>query len=132
MNRTKNETETEIGIEVFPEFLVNGNDDHCDVIIKHDYYATDDDHGRSLLNSYLKAIAGKNQSIAFYITGSGAKILDAVFMDLNSGKDIRIFICSSSLKIYSPELPDGLSAVVLDDEEFFSELLMIRDAVIIE
>lgn len=49
------------------------------VLIKHDYYSTDSDHGRELLAGFIANLADSSfDSIVVYLIDKGVKLLDEV------------------------------------------------------
>ena len=71
----RNENATEY--EVFPEMEVKSGNDAVTVLIKHDYYSTDSDHGRELLAGFITNLADSSfDSIVVYLIDKGVKLLD--------------------------------------------------------
>ena len=63
-------------LEVLPE---NTNEDNATkyVLIKHDYYSTDSEHGREILSGFLTNLAASSySSIVIYLIDSGVRLLD--------------------------------------------------------
>ena len=47
------------------------------VLIKHDYYSSDSDHGRELLSGFLSSLSESSfSSVIVYLTDKGTKLLD--------------------------------------------------------
>ena len=48
------------------------------VLIKHDYYSSDSDHGRELLKSFLDVLTHSDfKNLIIYLTDKGTRLLDA-------------------------------------------------------
>ena len=48
------------------------------VLIKHDYYSSDSDHGRELLESFLDVLTHSDfKNLIIYLTDKGTRLLDA-------------------------------------------------------
>ena len=63
-------------LEVLPEKTVEDFSTKY-VIIKHDYYSTDSDHGREILSCFLTSLINSSyNSIVIYIIDKGVKLLD--------------------------------------------------------
>jgi len=63
-------------LEVLPEKTEEDNLTKY-VLIKHDYYSTDSDHGREILSGFLTTLADSSySSIVIYLIDSGVKLLD--------------------------------------------------------
>lgn len=127
--------------EIMPEeqFLTYSSDSHVVVLIKHDYYSTDDSHGRLLLNSFVESLYNSEKEIAaIYLVSSGVKVVS----DLTVGSFIEkivahhgasVYACSESISQYSIDL----SSIAFDVNEmtafeFFTELSAIDKLVVIE
>ena len=63
-------------LEVLPEKNEEDNATKY-VLIKHDYYSTDSEHGREILSGFLTTLADSSySSIVIYLIDSGVKLLD--------------------------------------------------------
>ena len=63
-------------LEVLPEKTDEGNSTKY-VLIKHDYYSTDSDHGRDILSNFLTSLINSSDSIVIYLIDKGVKLLDS-------------------------------------------------------
>ena len=101
-------------IEVLTDFAIDVSEsaNGLSVLIKHDYYSTDNDNGRALLDSLLDGlILASDRVFLLMITDSGVKLLE------NSSKLTELItrthqtlICRDSAKFYGvtvPSDPDG-------------------------
>ena len=63
-------------LEVLPEKPDEGNATKY-ILIKHDYYSADSEHGREILSGFLTNLAASSySSIVIYLIDSGVKLLD--------------------------------------------------------
>ena len=69
-----------VGQEDLAEFLVGDQAQQVAtkfVLIKHDYYSTDSDHGRDILSGFLTSLTDSSySSIVIYLIDKGVKLLD--------------------------------------------------------
>ena len=63
-------------LEVLPEKTDEGNSTKY-VLIKHDYYSTDSDHGRDILSNFLTSLINSSDSIVIYLIDKGVKLLNS-------------------------------------------------------
>jgi len=123
-------TESEIECLVDAEYELDGND--CSyrrmLLIKHDYYSSDNEHGRFLLNSFLKSLSnGKFSLESIILIDSGVRIADSAIMQtlVNSGTVNTVYICSESLEYCGLSTP-GYEHTVLPSSEIFDMLLWLQ------
>lgn len=63
-------------LEVLPEKTDEDNSTKY-VLIKHDYYSTDSEHGREILSGFLTSLINSSyNSIVIYLIDKGVKLLD--------------------------------------------------------
>ena len=63
-------------LEVLPEKADEDNSTKY-VLIKHDYYSTDSEHGREILSGFLTSLINSSyNSIVIYLIDKGVKLLD--------------------------------------------------------
>ena len=63
-------------LDVMPEKIDEGVATKY-VLIKHDYYSTDSDHGRDILSGFLTSLTDSSySSIVIYLIDKGVKLLD--------------------------------------------------------
>ncbi|MBR6879850.1 MAG: hypothetical protein IKN14_02060 [Clostridiales bacterium] len=127
------------GFELFPELESADGivSEGKTVIIKHDYYSSDSDHGRDLLHSFIRALSQTKIS-ALILIDSGVRLLssddeDTVFFLRRSCEYRIVTACSSSISEYGIDLTDDYKDIfLLDNDEIAETILSSRDAVIIE
>ena len=126
-------------ISILPELEVGGSDNSISILIRHDYYSSDNDHGKRLLNDLLLSLqtCGKDIDRIMFID-SGVKLLSSdSLIDhdcLNSliNKALNSCVCADSLDYYEIDvsiLPTKLIAVT--SEEIFSSLLFSHNTITI-
>ena len=74
-----NDKRAVVDFDLFPEeeMIDVGSFPNLTVHIKHNWYSEDTDHGRSLLSSFMTALAGSSQKAAvLLLSGSAVKMLD--------------------------------------------------------
>ena len=63
-------------LEVLPEKTDEGSSTKY-VLIKHDYYSSDSDHGREILSNFLTSLINSSySSIVIYFIDNGVRLLD--------------------------------------------------------
>ncbi len=126
-------------ISVLPELEVDGSEHSISILIRHDYYSSDNDHGKRLLNDLLLSLqtCGKDiDRIMFIDTGvkliSSDSMIDHKCLYSLIDKALNSCICSDSLDYYGIDasiLPTKLIAVT--SEEIFSSLLFSHNTITI-
>lgn len=108
------------------------------ILIKHDYYASDSDHGRELLRSFFKAINNSRfNNLIIYLVDKGTLLLDKnnplydAFCDLITRSEM-IIADKESLDFYGVE-PDPDSGIVKQSADSIAEdILLIPGILILE
>ena len=137
MNNNQKNNITEIEPE--EQFLTYVEDSHLIVLIKHDYYSTNDVHGKSLLQSYIESLYNnENEITAIYLVSSGVKVLNISSVADYIGKIIdhhgaSVYACSESIFEYGI----NISTVPFDVNELsafeiFSEITSFDKVIVIE
>ena len=90
------------------------------VLIKHDYYSSDNDNGRALLDSFLDGLTLSSDRIHMIIMTDSAVRLIETSGKLQSLIPLvnKTFICSDSISFYGvsvPDLGDKLTSVPLTE-----------------
>ena len=126
-------------IKILPELEIEGSDNSFSILFRHDYYSSDNDHGKRLLNDLLLSLqtCGKDIDRIMFID-SGVKLLSSdSLIDhdcLNSliNKALNSCVCADSLDYYEIDgsiLPPKLIPVT--SEEIFSSLLFSHNTITI-
>lgn len=118
-------------VSVFPELIDNAHSDSFSLIIKHDYYSSDSDHGRSLLDAFISSILINHTSVAsIYFIDSGVKLLSTnndlfeLIAELSSRR-IRLCACLDSYQQFEVESDDRVDICFLDSIDIATEVLAI-------
>ncbi|MCR5060764.1 MAG: hypothetical protein K6A80_07015 [Saccharofermentans sp.] len=113
------ETKSELTFELEEELEMERSADGGQVtlLIKHDYFSSDNEHGRALLKSFLGTVLDTQNVGTIILTDSGVKILAdgspclAVLNDIININMPRVLCCSDSLSFYGTACPDFAEAV---------------------
>ena len=122
-------------LDLYPELLINDNDANKIILIKHNYYSSDDEHGRMLLSAFLDVIADESSKISsVFLIDTGVKLLtsgtsSSLFFKSVREKGVNLVICRESAELY--EIPVG-DHEVYSAHEIALELLNTPDIFIIE
>lgn len=101
-------------LDLYPELLINDNDGNKIVLIKHDYYSSDDEHGRMLLSAFLDVLADESSKISsIFLIDKGVKLLSSYSLLLKSirEKGVNLVICRESAELYG---------IMVGDHEIYS------------
>ena len=108
------------------------------ILIKHDYYSSDSEHGRELLKSFFKAINNSRfNNLIIYLVDKGTLLLDKSnplydsFCDLINRSEM-IIADKESLVFYDVE-PDPDSGIVNQSADSIAEeIFLIPNILILE
>lgn len=120
-----------------PEMAVLDDSGSLSVLIKHDYYSSDNDHGRFLLSSFFDTLADCGDSISkIFIIDSAVRLLDDVSI---SGKLVKLFalsnysyICDDSLAYFDVEYSSHDNVIVCSFSDISIELLQAGNLITLE
>lgn len=108
------------------------------VLIKHDYYSSDSDHGRELLSAFLSALCNSSYtSIVVYLIDTGTLLLDdsnplyEEFLRL-SGKAEMVIAPKESLDQYGIILSSDIKVETLPAGSISEDLICIPNLLILE
>lgn len=108
------------------------------VLIKHDYYSSDSDHGRELLSAFLSALCNSSYtSIVVYLIDTGTLLLDdsnplyEEFLRL-SGKAEMVIAPKESLDQYGIILSSDIKVETLPAGAISEDLICIPNLLILE
>lgn len=108
------------------------------VLIKHDYYSSDSDHGRELLSLFLSSLRKSSFSnLIVYLVDSGTLLLDKSNplyeqMKLLSEKTEMIIAASESMAFYGVNESDNSKVVVQTMEIIAEDIICLSDLMIFE
>lgn len=64
-------------LDIYPDLLIDGSDGNLTVVIHHDYYSSNTDHGKILLKAFLEVLKDEFSKISrIYLIDSGVCLLD--------------------------------------------------------
>lgn len=124
-------------LEILPQQNDNGASSKT-VIIKHDYYSSDTEHGRELLKAILRALnKSKISSLVIYLVDSGTLLIDKdnplfdSFYPLIAKSEI-IIAADESLCYYNVD--PGIDPNILTQpiDSIAEDIILIPDLLIIE
>lgn len=96
----------ETSLELYPDLILDGEDGSVTVVITHDYYASDNDHGRELLLSFINAMLDDTGKMyRFIFVDSSVKLFSSVTdftfkMSQIASRGASVLLCSESLDYY--------------------------------
>ena len=135
-NNPQTENELTYELEEEYELSLDNNDSNISLLVKHDYYASDSEHGRELLSAFIRALSQTGRLDHIFLVDSGVKILDpghfaySSLMDAAGSKETCITVCSDSISYYGISLETVLD--VVDKDTFFSLLIYQQNLIISE
>ena len=124
-------------LEVLPE---KNDDDNATkyVLIKHDYYSTDSEHGREILSGFFSSLENSSyNSIVIYLIDKGVKLLDdsnplhVEFTRLVEKTEMLI-VCEDSIDSYNISVPDNLVFTKQSLCSMTEEIIYLPDYLILE
>ncbi|MBO7451769.1 MAG: DsrE family protein [Clostridiales bacterium] len=121
------ESATELNL--FPDLILDDSNGNLTVVIKHDYYSADTDHGRELLSAFFDVIADEFSKVSrIFVIDSGVKLLDPdnklheAFMTLVN-MDFSIIYCRESIDSFGIEFTKSDKNTLLSMHEIALELM---------
>ncbi len=124
-------------IEVLPEETKKDISSKT-VLIKHDYYSSDSDHGRELLSDFLSALRKSSYAnIIVYLVDSGTMLLDRSNqlyeqMKLLSEKSEMIIAASESMEFYGVIDSDNSKVITQSMDLISEDIICLSDLLILE
>ena len=108
------------------------------VLIKHDFYSSDSDHGRELLASFLSALCNASYaSVVVYLIDKGTKLLDEsnplhdAMLRLIERSEM-IIAASESIAFYEVNVPDNNKITEQSSRSIAEDIIYIPDLLILE
>ena len=106
------------------------------ILIKHDYYSSDSNHGRELLAAFFRAITGSRfNNLIIYLIDKGTMLLDKSnplyesFCNLTERAEM-IITAKESLDFYGIE-PDKDSRIVKQSADSIAEDILLLPGILI-
>lgn len=124
-------------LEVLPQKTDEGSSSKC-VLIKHDYYSSDSEHGRNLLASFLASITDSSyHSVIVYLVDKGVLLLDrsnALYeqMQLLIKKAEMVIVDEDSAFIYNVNDYTNTQISVQSFKSISEDILYSSDLLILE
>lgn len=116
-------------LDLYPDLLLDNSDGSLTVVIHHDYYSSDSDHGRILLRSFMEVLKDEFSKISkIFILDSGVCLLDKdnelndIFQELCK-LDFDIVVCKESIENFKIDTASYLGIRFLSMHEISLELL---------
>ena len=133
--KNNQETKSELTYEFEEELEMerSSESDRLTLLIKHDYYSSDTEHGRMLIKSFLETAADTQNIDKIILIDSGVKLLKednpcfAILNEIISHNMPHVLCCKESLVSYGiscPGFAEGASSGVLFLEMMESQRLI--------
>ena len=120
-----------------PDMTILDESSSLSVLIKHDYYSSDNDHGRMLLDTFLDTLIESGDQISKVILIDSAVRL--LVDDSFSAKLIRLFIlskysyvCDDSLAYFDIEYASHDNIIVCSASDISMELMQTERLITLE
>ena len=108
------------------------------VLIKHDFYSSDSDHGRELLADFISALCDASyKSIIVYLIGKGTRLLDESnplhdeMLRLTERSEM-VIAASESVAFYEVNVPDNNKITEQSSRSIAEDIIFIPDLLILE
>ena len=128
-----------------PEITVIDENGMLSVLIKHDYYSSDTDHGRKILSAFLDSLAEcgntieiteRNDHSKIILIDSAVKLLDidelAYRLEKLFGLSRYSYICEESLAFYEVEYTAHDNVVICSASDISMELMQTGNLITLE
>lgn len=124
-------------IEVLPKEIKKDPSSKT-VLIKHDYYSSDSDHGRELLSHFLSALRKSSyDNLIVYLVDSGTMLLDKsnpLYEQTRflSEKAEMIIAAAESMEFYGVNDSDNSKVVTQSMDLISEDIICLSDLLILE
>ena len=121
-----NEYLTDENYAYFPELEMDESESGVSLLIRHDFYSSDNEHGQKLLNSLLMQYLDSNKKISnLFIVDSGVRLLDSENDYLVAVSDLlhiadEVFVCKDSVDYYGTLIEETPNMSMIDSNDFFA------------
>ena len=120
-----------------PDMTMLDESENLSILIKHDYYSSDNDHGRMLLASFLDTLAESGDSISkIIIIDSAVRLLED---ESCSAKLVKLFalskysyICDDSLAYFDIDYSSHDNVIVCSASDISMELIQTGHLITLE
>ena len=131
-----NNFNTELDLLTDVALDVNESANSISVLLKHDYYSTDNDNGRALLDSLLDGlILAADRINMIIITDSAVRLLESSSKLINLIKLVHLtLVCRDSADYYEVQIPEDkeLQINIVPINDITDEIIESRPDLIIE
>ena len=124
-------------LEILPQKEENDSSAKT-VLIKHDYYSSDSDHGRDLLRALLRALyKSQINKLVIYLIDSGTLLLDkenALFKTFQPliAKSEMVIVADESLLFYGIDADIDLNILTQPLDSIAYDIINLPDILILE
>ena len=120
-----------------PEITVIDENGMLSVLIKHDYYSSDTDHGRKILSTFFDSLAECGNTLSkIILIDSAVKLLDidelAYRLEKLFGLSRYSYICEESLAFYEVEYTAHDNVVICSASDISMELMQTGNLITLE
>lgn len=120
-----------------PEMTLLDENGTLIVLIKHDYYSSDSDHGRILLGSFLDSLAESGSTISkLFLIDSGVRLLNDISFAQKIEKLFSLskysYISEESLAFYGIEYVSHANIIVCPVSDITMEIIDAGQIITIE
>lgn len=120
-----------------PEMTLLDENGTLTVLIKHDYYSSDSDHGRILLGSFLDSLAESGSTISkLFLIDSGVRLLNDISFAQKIEKLFSLskysYISEESLAFYGIEYVSHANIIVCPVSDITMEIIDAGQIITIE
>ena len=135
-NNPQTENELTFELEEEYELAMDSHEEVITLLVKHDYYSSDNDHGHMLLSSMVNTIKQTKSNIQVLFVDSGVKTLSEqhpvfeAIQDLSDSKEVILYACRESVAQYN--VLASLSVELIGSSVIFDIILNSRNLIIIE
>ena len=123
--------DTETNLNLFPDLILDDSNGNMTIVINHDYYSSDSEHGRELLGAFLDVLADEFSKVSrIFLIDSGVKLLDpsnklyASFKALDD-MEFSIVCCRESIDNYEIDFIKKNNNELISMHEIALELMSV-------
>ena len=121
----------ETNLNLFPDLILDDSNGNLTIVINHDYYSSDSEHGRELLGAFLDILADEFSKVSrIFLIDKGVKLLDqsnklySAFKTLDD-LEFSIVCCRESIDEYGIEFTKKNNNELLSMHDIALELMSV-------